>query len=67
MVEVVFTVNSMLEGESKMWWMLLILTVEGYAAHSVYPGLEQCEQNKLTDEDRCELVEVRFPQMEPMS
>jgi hypothetical protein len=50
-----------------MWWMLLILTVEGYAAHSVYPGLEQCEQNKLTDEDRCELVEVRFPQMEPMS
>jgi hypothetical protein len=45
--------------------MLLVLTVEGYAAISIHPSLKQCEQYKLAVEDKCVSVEVRFAQMGP--
>lgn len=43
-----------------MWWMLLIYTLEGYQAEQIYSSLEQCEQEKITEQDLCLAVEIRF-------
>jgi len=48
-----------------MWWMLLILTAEGWQAHSIYPNIQQCEQQQIETETQCVMVEVRFPQGAP--
>jgi hypothetical protein len=45
-----------------MWWMLLILTTEGWMAHSIYPTREICEQQQHQSETQCSMVEVRFPE-----
>jgi hypothetical protein len=49
-----------------MWWMLLILTAEGWMAHSIYPSREICEQQQQ-GEKQCITVEVRFSEPGSMS
>jgi hypothetical protein len=49
-----------------MWWMLLILTVEGYRADSIYPTLELCVKQLNNSQGQCIPVEVRpidYPQL----
>jgi len=43
-----------------VWWMLLILTTEGWMAHSIYPTRTICEQQQMDSETQCVMVEVRF-------
>jgi hypothetical protein len=50
-----------------MWWMLLILTAEGWMAHSIYPTRTICEQQQMASETQCVMVEVRLPEPGSMS
>lgn len=53
-------------GGQTMWWLLMILTAEGYAADTVYNSLDRCLAAK-NSEDVCVRVTVSFaePQIHP--
>lgn len=51
-----------------MWWLLLVLTAEGYSADTVYNSLDKCLAAKAA-EDVCVRVNVSFaePQIQSAS
>lgn len=42
-----------------MWWLLLVYSVEGYSADTVYRTLDQCMEQKA-EQDLCVEVVVQF-------
>lgn len=47
-----------------MWWMLLVLTVEGYSADSVYKNLDECLAAR-GEADVCVRVNISFAEGVP--
>ncbi len=46
-----------------MWWILLILTVNGLTADTVHKTLAECESRaEEYTAARCVAVEIRFPE-----
>lgn len=50
-------------GGRTMWWILLILTVDGLTADTVHRTLKDCESRaREYAVARCVAVEIRFPE-----
>lgn len=48
-------------GGQTMWWLLMVFTVEGYVADTVYNSLDRCLAARGKD-DVCVQVNVSFAQ-----